>query len=56
MALVQTITLTPLQVNETKVIMRRNSRLACRGDRRAEQDRVVVMVVHPLGEQEEVEQ
>ena len=43
-------------MNETKVIMRRNPR-PCKGDRRAEQDRVVVVVVvHPLGEQEEVEQ
>ena len=41
-------------MNETKVIMRRNPR-PCKGDRRAEQDRAVV-VVHPLGEQEEVEQ
>ena len=34
------------------VIMRRNPR-PCKGDRRAEQERVVVVVVHPLGEQEE---
>ena len=43
-------------MNETKVIMRRNPR-PCKGDRRAEQDGLVVVVVHPLGEQqEEVEQ
>ena len=43
-------------MNGTKVIMRRNPR-PCKGDRRAEQDGlvVVVVVVHP-GEQEEVEQ
>ena len=42
-------------MNITKVIMRRNPR-PCKGDRRAEQDGlVVVVVVHP-GEQEEVEQ
>ena len=37
------------------VIMRRNPR-PCKGDRRAEQDGVVVVVVDPLGEQQEVEQ
>ena len=37
-------------------MVRRNPR-PCKGDRRAEQDGlVVVVVVHPLGEQEEVEQ
>ena len=41
-------------MNIAKVIMRRNPR-PCKGDRRAEQDGAVV-VVDPLGEQEEVEQ
>ena len=43
-------------MNIAKVIMRRNPR-PCKDDRRAEQGGVVmVVVVDPLGEQEEVEQ
>ena len=42
-------------MNITKVIMRRNPR-PCKGDRQAERDGVAVVVVDPLGEQEEVEQ